>query len=352
MPGFSSLRGGCPSRRPMCATNAPCWIRATIFLPCKQRACPTIARPWDCASILTRSRRSNWNSGARKIPTATSSSGPMQCWTTRSVSRATRNAAHLHVLDILAADGGRLFSGCGRRLVRRLPRRGDARSRGCSRCLFGGKGILQYREADAGRQHCRAVRVPRQGVENERGQVRDDLGQEVVSRRYQSSGDPGERPRVSRIHQAHSGRLRVPWNPAARGRRRDRQILSAGMKRATDKLIALQFLAVVLPIALVLLVQLAADARRAAGLEHSRPLRILAEEARTNYKTFTNGAADAVDTGTLGAQSVEALHTAAARLAELAGRGEAGAVGDAEAVVKNLAATIFKGATLNTLMPW
>src|ERR1700676_3688492 len=123
------------------------------------------------------------------------------------------------------------------------------------------------------------------------------------------------------------------------------------MKRATDKLIALQFLAVVLPIALVLLVQLAADARRAAGLEHSRPLRILAEEARANYKTFTNGAADAVDTGTLGAQSVEALHTAAARLAELAGRGEAGVVGDAEAVVKNLAATISKGATLNTLMP-
>ena len=37
---------------------------------------------------------------------------------------------------------------------------------------------------------------------------------------------------------------------------------------------------------------------------------------------FTNGAADAVDTGTLGGQSVEALHTAAARLTELADRGE------------------------------
>jgi len=34
------------------------------------------------------------------------------------------------------------------------------------------------------------------------------------------------------------------------------------MKRATDKLIALQFLAVVLPIAVVLLVQMAVDARR------------------------------------------------------------------------------------------
>ncbi len=106
------------------------------------------------------------------------------------------------------------------------------------------------------------------------------------------------------------------------------------MKRATDKLIALQFLAVVLPIAVVLLVQMAADARRAARLEHSRPLRILASEARANYKTFTNGAADAVDTGSLGAQSVKALQTAAARLTELADHGEAAVVGDAESVVK------------------
>ena len=123
------------------------------------------------------------------------------------------------------------------------------------------------------------------------------------------------------------------------------------MKRATDKLIAMQFLAVVLPIAVVLLVQLAADARRAARLEHSRPLRILANEARSNYKTFTNGAADAVDTGTLGAQSVEALHSAALRLGELAGRDETAAVGDAEAVVKELADVIAKGATLDTLLP-
>src|ERR1019366_8024844 len=123
------------------------------------------------------------------------------------------------------------------------------------------------------------------------------------------------------------------------------------MKRATDKLIALQFLAVVLPIAVVLLVQMAVDARRAAGLEHSRPLRILGEEARVNYKIFTNGAADAVDTGTLGAQSVEALHTTAAQLAELANRGETVRVGDAAAVVAGLASIIPKGTTLSTLMP-
>src|SRR5882757_3566762 len=115
------------------------------------------------------------------------------------------------------------------------------------------------------------------------------------------------------------------------------------MKRATDKLIALQFLAVVLPIAVVLLVQMVADARRAAALDHSRPLRILAQEARANYKTFTNGAADAVDTGTLGGQSVAALHTAAERLTRLADLGETAVVGEAAGVVQDLAATIPRG---------
>ena len=122
------------------------------------------------------------------------------------------------------------------------------------------------------------------------------------------------------------------------------------MKRATDKLIALQFLAVVLPIAAVLLVQLAADAHRAAALDHSRPLRILAEEARANFKTFTNGAADAVDTGTLGVKSVEALHTAAALLADLASRGEP-EVGETARAVNSLATVLPSGTTLNALLP-
>ena len=124
------------------------------------------------------------------------------------------------------------------------------------------------------------------------------------------------------------------------------------MKRATDKLVALQFLAVALPITVVLLVQLAADARRAASLDHSRPLRILAEQARENYKTFMNGAADAVDTNTLGPKSVEALRTAGARLADLRDRGEGPIVREAAGAVRILADIIpAKGATLNTLLP-
>jgi signal transduction histidine kinase len=123
------------------------------------------------------------------------------------------------------------------------------------------------------------------------------------------------------------------------------------MKRATDKLIALQFLAVVLPVAVVLLVQMVVDARRADSLEQSRPLRILAAEARAYYKIFANGAADVVDTGSLGAQSVEALHSSAGELAGLAIIDETQSVGDAAAVLAGLEAVIPKGATLDTLVP-
>ena len=123
------------------------------------------------------------------------------------------------------------------------------------------------------------------------------------------------------------------------------------MKRSTDGLIALQFLAVALPIALVLLAQLAADAQRAEALAESRPLRILASEARTDYRTFTNGAADAVDTGALGRKSVEALDSSAVLLARLAAQGQAPALGEAPMLVADLADAIDHSGTLAALMP-
>jgi hypothetical protein len=123
------------------------------------------------------------------------------------------------------------------------------------------------------------------------------------------------------------------------------------MKRTTDKLIALQCLAVALPIAAVLLVQMAVDARRATSLDQSRPLRILAAEARVYYKIFLNGAADAVDTGSLGTRSIEALHSSAGELAGLAIIDGRASVADAAAVVGGLESIIPKGATLDTLTP-
>jgi PAS domain S-box-containing protein len=123
------------------------------------------------------------------------------------------------------------------------------------------------------------------------------------------------------------------------------------VKRSTDSLIALQFLAVVVPIAFVLLAQMMADARRASALEHSRPLRTLANDIRASYRTFTNGAVDAVDTGTLGHQSAEALQTSARLLRDLGGRKEAVVVGDATQAAGELADKVHSGATLDMLMP-
>ncbi|MGH8863905.1 MAG: sensor histidine kinase [Burkholderiales bacterium] len=77
----------------------------------------------------------------------------------------------------------------------------------------------------------------------------------------------------------------------------------------------------------------------------------MAQDVRANYKTFTNGAADAVDTGTLGSQSVKALHIAAAQLAALAGEGEAATVGAAPGVLGGLVEAIPSGITLDALLP-
>jgi len=123
------------------------------------------------------------------------------------------------------------------------------------------------------------------------------------------------------------------------------------MKRTTDKLIALQCLAVALPIAVVLIVQMAVDARRASSLDQSRPLRILAAEARAYYKIFLNGTADVVDTGSLGTRSVEALHSSAGELAGLAILDGRPNFAEAAAVVGGLESAISKGATLDTLTP-
>ena len=64
----------------------------------------------------------------------------------------------------------------------------------------------------------------------------------------------------------------------------------------TDRLVALQFLVVVLPVVVVLLLQMLADSRRAAAQGRSRPLHELAQHARVDYQSFMNGVSDAVDT--------------------------------------------------------
>ena len=123
------------------------------------------------------------------------------------------------------------------------------------------------------------------------------------------------------------------------------------MRRSTDNLVALQFLAVILPVSLVLFGQLLADAHRATALAESRPLRNLASEARANYRTFINGVADAVDSGTLGRQSADALQASANELARLSHLAPVTELGGTPALVAGLAQGIRAGARLEALTP-
>src|SRR5882757_4430487 len=123
------------------------------------------------------------------------------------------------------------------------------------------------------------------------------------------------------------------------------------MKRWTDNLIALQYLMVVLPVTLVLIGQSVADARRANALARSSPLQALASNVRASYKAFENGAADAVDTGALSTQSVDALAEAAHGLKELVSADPTGRFAETLNSVAGLAGAVPHGTTLAALMP-
>jgi methyl-accepting chemotaxis protein len=123
------------------------------------------------------------------------------------------------------------------------------------------------------------------------------------------------------------------------------------MKRWTDRLVALQFLMVVLPVTLVLIGFSIADARRAATLASSSPLETLAHEVRAGYKTFENGAADAVDSGALGGQAAEALAQAASRCRELASSPAGGRFHETARLLSELVSAAPRGSALAKLLP-
>ena len=118
----------------------------------------------------------------------------------------------------------------------------------------------------------------------------------------------------------------------------------------TDRLVALQFLVVVLPVVVVLLLQMLADSRRAAAQGRSRPLHELAQHARIDYQSFMNGVSDAVDTGTLSEQAARSLAASAQGLDALGLKGESALVGPAAQIAKDLSSALGKGAALATIM--
>ncbi|MBV9912128.1 MAG: hypothetical protein JOZ93_06105 [Sinobacteraceae bacterium] len=123
------------------------------------------------------------------------------------------------------------------------------------------------------------------------------------------------------------------------------------MKRWTDRLVALQFLMVVLPVTLVLIGLTIADAHRAAALASSSPLETLAHEVRADYKTFQNGVSDAVDSGALGSQAADALAQAAKRSRDLLSSSSGKRFQDTVQVLADLAVAAPRGSALDKLLP-
>jgi methyl-accepting chemotaxis protein len=122
-------------------------------------------------------------------------------------------------------------------------------------------------------------------------------------------------------------------------------------KASTGQTIILQFIAVVLPITLVLLAQSVLDDRRASAMAQSRPLRVLAQSARSEYKTFMTGVVDAVDTGTLSTNAALGIHNAAAKMQDLAAAGADPAIlKDAVPLLSTLSLELGKGGDLAALM--
>ena len=122
-------------------------------------------------------------------------------------------------------------------------------------------------------------------------------------------------------------------------------------KPNANRLVLVQFIAVALPLAVVLFTQMFADTRRAAAIEHSRPLRIHAQEARAGYKSFLAGVSDAVDTGSLSAPSAEALRAAVTQMQALAAAGaDPEVLQGAVPALQALSAQLAAGADLAALM--
>ena len=122
-------------------------------------------------------------------------------------------------------------------------------------------------------------------------------------------------------------------------------------KLNSNRLVTLQFLVLVLPVGLLLIMQTVADGRRAAALEFSRPLRVHAQEARAQYKTFFIGVTDAVDTGALSSAAYQALLSCNTELQALIRQGaDPKLLGDIAPRLGALVRDLPKNADLATLL--
>lgn len=115
--------------------------------------------------------------------------------------------------------------------------------------------------------------------------------------------------------------------------------------------IALQFALVMLPLAVLLFVQAWMDLRRSVQLAEAFPLHLRANAASKSYKQFVDGVTDAVDSGKLPSQALEALHKAGDRLHEIADSPNGRGAAELNTELAQLAGKLDISATLESLLP-
>ena len=115
--------------------------------------------------------------------------------------------------------------------------------------------------------------------------------------------------------------------------------------------ISAQFAVVLLPLAVLLFVQGWMDLRRSGQLSDAFPSHLSANAARKTYKTFVDGVADAVDSGKLPAQALEALHKTAEPLAAISQRHNSEDAVKVLADLNELSTKLGTSVTLERLMP-
>lgn len=111
-----------------------------------------------------------------------------------------------------------------------------------------------------------------------------------------------------------------------------------------------QFLVILLPVVSLLAYQTAQDAERTAQLDHLANLNGLALAANQHYVTFSNGAADAVDTSTLSRPALAALRDAQETMQTLGQRSGSIALHQAAEDLLTIHATLQADSSLKTLL--
>jgi len=132
------------------------------------------------------------------------------------------------------------------------------------------------------------------------------------------------------------------------GRKHSGRVLAVRSLRAR---IILQFAAVLLPVALVLVYQAASDAYRVSEMDRILNRYQFAHDAKRHYASFVNGVVDAVDSGRLSAHALQALRDAETQLRVLREHDPAPALSTTQEIMAAILVALSRASSIEALLP-